>query len=618
VSPLGQPATNRQADLVAAMLAVDPAGLGGVALRSAAGPQRQAWLDTLRSLLPADTPWRRVPLHINDDRLLGGLDLAATLKAGRPVAQQGLLAEADGGIAVLAMAERLSASTAANVAVVLDTHELIVERDGIGTRRHSRIGVVALDEGMNDDEHAPPGLRERLAFHLTLQVTAGAADDDTARYSAADVAAARSGYSRTVIADSMVESLCAATLALGIDSLRVASLACRAARVLAALDARAEVNVQDAACAAALVLAPRATQAPAANAAATPAPAPEAGDEAAPQDPPDSQETVGSDESPADDRKPGADGETETETETVATPQGAVDDQVLEAALAALPAGLLASLALGAAKGRRSPAAGRAGAAQLGSSRGRPVGARRGEPQRGARLHVVETLRAAAPWQVLRQREARAAGQARTARVQVRREDFHVCRYKQRSETTTVFVVDASGSAALHRLAETKGAVELLLADCYVRRDSVAVIAFRGTAAELLLPPTRSLVRAKRSLAGLPGGGGTPLAAGIASAHALADTIRRRGATPVLVLMTDGRANIARDGAPGRQQANDDALSAARRLGVEGFSALVLDTSPQAQEPARELAAAMGARYLPLPHAGAAAMSQAVRAVSAS
>jgi magnesium chelatase subunit D len=93
-----------------------------------------------------------------------------------------------------------------------------------------------------------------------------------------------------------------------------------------------------------------------------------------------------------------------------------------------------------------------------------------------------------------------------------------VSRFKQRRETTTIFVVDASGSAALHRLAEAKGAVELLLADCYVRRDRVAMLAFRGKGAELMLPPTRSLVRAKRSLAGLPGGGGTPLAAGMDAA----------------------------------------------------------------------------------------------------
>ncbi|MBC7993194.1 MAG: magnesium chelatase ATPase subunit D, partial [Rhizobacter sp.] len=81
-------------------------------------------------------------------------------------------------------------------------------------------------------------------------------------------------------------------------------------------------------------------------------------------------------------------------------------------------------------------------------------------------------------------------------------------------------------------------------------------------------------------------------------------------------LLTDGRANIARDGTPGRARANEDALAAARQMRLDGFSALLLDSSPQPQETARLLAQAMGARYLPLPYAGAATMSQAVRAAS--
>jgi magnesium chelatase subunit D len=200
--------------------------------------------------------------------------------------------------------------------------------------------------------------------------------------------------------------------------------------------------------------------------------------------------------------------------------------------------------------------------------------------------------------------------------VQVRKEDFHVTRFKQRSETATLFVVDASGSLALNRLAEAKGAVELLLADCYVRRDSVAVVAFRGKVAELLLPPTRSLVRAKRSLASLPGGGGTPLATAIDTVGLLALGIRRKGVTPVIVMLTDGRGNIARDGSPGRPKAMEDAEQAARQLRAGGFQILLLDTSPQAQESARQLALAMGASYLPLPYAGSAALSQVVRAAS--
>ncbi len=409
-----------------------------------------------------------------------------------------------------------------------------------------------------------------------------------------------------LIADDIVEGLCAASLALGVDSPRAALFACRAARASAALDGRDAVNAADASMAAALVLAPRATQVP------TVAAKDDADNKSESDEPDESPERDDADEAPQ------ADDDPTTSPEEQSAHSGPIDDVVLEAALAAIPPGLLASIALGGGKDRRGAAAGRVGAARLAKQRGRPMGARRAGLQGGARLNLIETLRTAAPWQALRRRDAEAAGPMDTPRILVRHEDFRVWRFKQRSETTTIFVVDASGSAALHRLAETKGAVELLLADCYVRRDSVAVIAFRGHGAELLLSPTRSLVRAKRSLAGLPGGGGTPLASGIDAARVLVDAVRHKGATPVVVLLTDGRANIARDGAPGRVKASEDALAAARQMRLQEVAALLLDTSPQPQETARLLADAMGARYLPLPYAGAAAMSQAVRAIGAS
>jgi magnesium chelatase subunit D len=200
--------------------------------------------------------------------------------------------------------------------------------------------------------------------------------------------------------------------------------------------------------------------------------------------------------------------------------------------------------------------------------------------------------------------------------VQIRPDDFHVTRFRQRAETTTIFAVDASGSAAANRLAEAKGAVELLLAECYIRRDQVAVVSFRGRSAEILLPPTRSLVRAKRGLAGLPGGGGTPLAAGIDCAITLADGVRRRGGTPVIVLLTDGRANVAADGTGGRARAEAEAMAAATRMRLAGFTVLLVDTSPRPAPAAQKLAAAMAARYLPLPYADPGMLSRAAQAAA--
>jgi magnesium chelatase subunit D len=178
-------------------------------------------------------------------------------------------------------------------------------------------------------------------------------------------------------------------------------------------------------------------------------------------------------------------------------------------------------------------------------------------------------------------------------------------------------VVDASGSTAMDRLGEAKGAVEMLLSDCYVRRDEVALIAFRGTGADLLLPATRSLARAKRSLAALPGGGGTPLASGLAAAEKLADEVRRKGRTPTLVIITDGRANVARDGLGGRERAQNEANDAASSIRAHNLKAILVDNSPRPEPKARGIADRMGATYLPLPLVNAAILSDAVRAHNA-
>ncbi len=292
-------------------------------------------------------------------------------------------------------------------------------------------------------------------------------------------------------------------------------------------------------------------------------------------------------------------------------PEKALDDLIVEAALAAIPDDLLARLRLGQAMKSRSAATGKAGAMAKALRRGRPAGIRRGELKSGARLNVVETLRAAAPWQPLRRRTA--GNTDRAARVSVQAEDFRITRFKHATETTTIFVVDASGSSALNRLGEAKGAVELLLADCYVRRDQVALIAFRGQEAEILLPPTRSLLRAKRSLAGLPGGGGTPLAAAFDAAFALSDAIKRRGQTPVLIFMTDGRANIARDGTADRRQAMEDATASARVIRASGIASIFVDTAPRARPDTEQLARELGAHYLALPRADAATLSGVAR-----
>jgi magnesium chelatase subunit D len=585
-----EPCRWSDAVLAAALFAADPNGIGGVSLRSRPGPGRERWFALLQGMLPPATPLRRLPLNVSDSRLLGGLDLAATLRAGRPVAERGLLIDADGGVVVVAMAERVPQGTAARLAAVLDTSEVVVERDGIAARHPVKLGLIALDEGI-DDERPPDALRDRLAIHIDLGGTRPTGET-AAPATADDIVAARIRLSAVAADDEIVTALCEAALALGIVSLRAPLLALRVARGSAALSGRDVIGPDDIAAAARLVLAPRAMQLPV-------------------QEQPDDEE-AGDHE--RDETEPSSGHEQPDNGEP--NSEQSLGDIVLAAAHAAVPADVLARLKLVDAGRSRPASSGRAGIVRQSLRRGRPIGSRRGDLRGGARLSVIDTLRAAVPWQSIRRREREIAGvvAGRSVRVEVRREDFHVARFKQRTETTTVFVVDASGSAAVNRLAEAKGAVEYLLADCYVRRDRVALISFRGPGAELLLPPTRSLVRAKRGLAGLPGGGGTPLAAGIDAACGLADALLRRGETPTVLLLTDGRANIARDGTAGRPQAEDDALAAARLLRLDGINALLIDTSPRPQPFAQRLATEMGAAYLVLPYADAAAVSNVVRA----
>jgi magnesium chelatase subunit D len=305
--------------------------------------------------------------------------------------------------------------------------------------------------------------------------------------------------------------------------------------------------------------------------------------------------------------------EAEVESHTAQNPADA--ELILEAVKAALPANILNGLADSLGKRVAGRNLNNVSQRKAGGKRGRRIGSRRASSLAGQRLDILATLRTAAPWQPLRRK---LTGRMRMI---VTRDDFRVSRIKQRNEATAVFAVDASGSTAFQRLAEAKGAVEAILAECYVRRDRVALISFRNKKAEVLLPPTRSLERAKRALAALPGGGGTPLASGLDEAFALAVQVRRSGGNPIIILLTDGRGNITRSGEGNRPKALEEVQTAARLFAAENLEAMVIDVSVEPQKSARALAALMHARYLAMPRAGAldiaVPVSMALKAASA-
>ena len=587
--------------LVTALLAIDPRGLSGVLLDHPMHEHSRSFINLLQRMLPLGAPVRRLPIGVSADRLIGGVDLAATLSAGRLVSERGVLAAADGGVVVIPMAERASLSVRTTLAAVLDTSMVAVARDGITAQHDARVVAVMLDESVEDEE-VHPALIDRVAFRLRVQHTVDETDVDLIARLTSCVLAARDTLAHIVVDDAWVQALCETADAFGILSLRAPLFAIRCARAHAALAGRVSVIEADADVAARLVLAPRATRVPAAP---EPPPPVDADSEASaePPPPPESQADV-PDSRPDDEES--SNGDADDRTDATLPSQA---DVLREAVMAALPPGLLAQLL---AKANGGAVQGRVGAETQSLLRGRPRGARAGLPRGGARLHLLETLRAAAPWQRARARDV-SATQTRVLRVAIKREDFRIRRFVERTGTTVIFLVDASGSAALQRLSEAKGAIEVLLAESYARRDRVCLLAFRGNGVEVLLPPTRALARAKKVLASMPGGGGTPIATAIDKATEQALATRREGSAPLVVMLSDGRGNIARDGTPGRPGAERDALAAAATFAQFGFSALFVDTSPRGEAVARRIADRMRARYVFLPFADASALGGLVR-----
>ena len=531
------------------ILAMDPRGLGGAVIRMRAGPDR----DRVVNAFQPPEPLRKLPITISDDQLLGGVDLAATLAAGKIVRSSGFFATPC--TAILPMAERCTPALAAKLCQLLDQ----------GLTR----GILALDEGIDDDESVPDSLADRLAFHIAPE---GRMPSDWPVRPHVDAGQPLEG-------DEAIAQLTLLAARFGIASLRAPLLAWRAAELHANAQGREVVCAGDIELAAALVYPHRATQVPETD---------------TPQDQPPSQDEH---QDPQDGTSDGQSALPETE-------------MLIEAVAALLPAGLLQNL--GQSRAKRAAKGSGAGKVRKSNRRGRPLPSRPGRLGGDARIDLIATLRAAAPWQPLRRKQ-----QPDRPGLLIRPSDIRVKRYAQHSDRLLIFSVDASGSAAMARLGEAKGAIELLLAEAYASRDHVALISFRGTDAETLLPPTRSLVQTKRRLSALPGGGGTPLAAGLQSAMTLAAQSAGQGMSPTIIVLTDGRANIALDGSANRATAAEDAQTVARAIRSQGTEALVIDMSNRPQPALQDLGRTLDGGYIALPRADAHRMTDAVNAALA-
>ncbi|MGD6850952.1 MAG: putative cobaltochelatase [Candidatus Bathyarchaeia archaeon] len=218
------------------------------------------------------------------------------------------------------------------------------------------------------------------------------------------------------------------------------------------------------------------------------------------------------------------------------------------------------------------------------------------------------TLRAAAPFQ--KRRKESASGQKTALLIET--SDLREKVRETKMGNLIMFVVDASGSmAAEERMSATKGAVLSLLLDAYQRRDRVGMVVFRKNSAELVLPPTNSVELAQKYLAKLPTGGRTPLAHGLKLGMDAVEYCLRTDDIPLLVLVSDGRANVGLYGG--------DPVEEAKRLACEiaskNIQSIAIDTERGfiTFGLVKQISEAMHGKYLRLEELSAAPIASAVR-----
>ncbi len=564
------------------LLAVDPR-LGGVAIGAAVGSGKSSVARSSMTLFGPTAPFVELPLGSDEEALLGGIDIEATLRTGRRTIRHGLLQRANGGV-LYVDALNLIADSVVNILLgVLDSGVIRLEREGISQQIDSTFRVI----GTYDPQEGLPrrhlldrmGLLVLMPPHTSTderqQVLRHHLSPDLAHWHELDVleaelvAEARALLHSVTITPAQQQQLVSLALRAGVEGQRVDLFAVATACAAAALDLRASVTHDDLEAAARLVIMPRATRDVADEQPMPPPPPP----------PPAPAEAQADENNDGDSTPP----EVESELQVP-------DEEVLEALTCEVPI-QLADLPFRTIRRGRSGSRG-----AVSGTRGRHIRSTPGNPRR-ARIDIPATLRSAAPWQPLRQ----AATSERHLSLRV--DDIRVKQYRSKAGVLFCFVVDASGSMALNRMRQAKGAVQHLLQQAYVHRDRVALLAFRGSSCELLLPPSQSVELARRALDVLPTGGTTPLAAALLSTIDVAAQARSRGIMQCVALfLTDGRGNVS------LQRSHDVAEEVqvlANAVVAAGIKSVVIDTQRNylSRGEGRKLAELLQGEYVYLPQA---------------
>lgn len=590
------------------LLAVDPS-LGGVVIPSAVGSGKSTLARAFADILPDGTPFVELPLNVTEDRLIGGVDLEATLATGLRVVQHGVLSKADKGVLYVDSLSLLDSSAVSHIMDAMSRRAVIVEREGLSEVHPADFMLVGTYDP--SDGEVRMGLLDRIGIIVPftaqndfrarkqiVNIVMGQRDsedtEDELRMLRGLIEAAREQLPKVSITVEQMKGMIQAAISLGVEGNRVDIFTIRAALANAALSQRTEVDDEDLKLAMKLVLVPRATRMPEREA---------ADEEMPPQEEPPAQEEpeAEDEEAPAD--TPDADAEEEQEE----TPD-MIEELMMDAIETELPDNIL-NISLASKKKAKSGSRGEA----LNNKRGRFVRAQPGEMKSG-KVALIPTLISAAPWQASRKADKVKKG-IKTGALIISKEDVKIKRFRDKSGTLFIFMVDASGSMALNRMRQAKGAVSSLLQNAYVHRDQVSLISFRGKQAQVLLPPSQSVDRAKRELDVLPTGGGTPLASALLTGWETAKQARTKGISQIMfVMITDGRGNIPLEAAydPNASKAAKEDLekeieALALSIQSDGIASIVVDTQMNylSRGEAPKLAQKLGGRYFYLPNAKA-------------